>query len=76
MGARPLLRKRYVARGSLYLGVNGVGTDINPLAVYLANAKVLALSVPAESLELASKQALAAVGRQDAQTRGSTGCPP
>ena len=46
-----------------HLGVNGVGTDINPLAVYLANAKVLALSVPAESLELASKQALAAVGK-------------
>lgn len=46
-----------------HLGVNGIGTDINPLAVYLANAKVLALSVPAKSLDHSSKQALAAVGK-------------
>lgn len=44
-----------------HIGVNGVGTDINPLAVYLANAKVLALSVPAKQLEQASTQALAAI---------------
>lgn len=44
-----------------HLGVNGIGTDINPLAVYLANAKVLALSVPANQLEQASKQALASI---------------
>lgn len=46
-----------------HLGVTGVGTDINPLAVYLANAKVLALSVPAKGLERTSKHALAAVGK-------------
>lgn len=46
-----------------HLGVNSIGTDINPLAVYLANAKVLALSVPAKMLEQASKQALAAIGK-------------
>lgn len=46
-----------------HLGVNGIGTDINPLAVYLANAKILALAVPAMQLEKASKQALAALGK-------------
>ncbi len=46
-----------------HLGVNGLGTDINPLAVYLANAKVLALSVPAKDIEQSSKQALAAVSK-------------
>lgn len=46
-----------------HLGINGFGTDINPLAVYLANAKVLALSVPARQLEQASKQALAAIDK-------------
>ncbi|MCC9596428.1 TRM11 family methyltransferase [Rubrivivax sp. JA1055] len=46
-----------------HLGVNGVGTDINPLAVYLANAKVLALSVAAKDIERASKQALASIGK-------------
>jgi len=46
-----------------HLGINGIGTDINPLAVYIANAKVLALSVPAKQLEKASKQALAAIAK-------------
>jgi site-specific DNA-methyltransferase (cytosine-N4-specific) len=33
-----------------HLGINAVGTDINPLAVFLANAKIAALSVPATGL--------------------------
>lgn len=33
-----------------HLGINSVGTDINPLAVYLANAKLKSLGIPAENL--------------------------
>lgn len=33
-----------------HLGINALGTDINPLAVFLANAKLLALQVPASVL--------------------------
>lgn len=33
-----------------HLGINAVGADINPLAVFLANAKITALSVPAAEL--------------------------
>ena len=34
----------------VHLGMNAVGTDINPLAVFIANAKLTAISVPAEAL--------------------------
>lgn len=44
-----------------HLGINAVGTDINPLAVFLANAKVQALSVPAESIQIAAQQVIALV---------------
>ena len=48
---------------SAHVGVNGIGTDINPLAVYLANAKVLALSTPAHQLAHAAEQAVADLAR-------------
>lgn len=34
----------------VHLGMNAVGTDINPLAVFIANAKLAAISVPAGTL--------------------------
>ena len=34
----------------VHLGMNAVGTDINPLAVFIANAKLAAVSVSAETL--------------------------
>jgi len=33
-----------------HLGINSIGTDINPLAVFLANAKLQSLSIPAARL--------------------------
>ncbi|PKP69498.1 MAG: RNA methylase [Alphaproteobacteria bacterium HGW-Alphaproteobacteria-4] len=38
-----------------HLGIDAVGTDINPLAVYLSNAKLCALSAPIEALKEAQK---------------------
>ena len=37
-----------------HLGAEGVGTDLNPLAAFLANAKLAALSTPAATLRKAS----------------------
>ncbi len=34
----------------VHLGMNAVGTDINPLAIFIANAKLAAISVPAGAL--------------------------
>jgi hypothetical protein len=34
----------------VHLGMKAVGTDINPLAVFIANTKLAAISVPAEAL--------------------------
>lgn len=33
-----------------HMGVKSIGTDINPLAVFLANAKIQSLGIPAEKL--------------------------
>lgn len=33
-----------------HLGIDAIGTDINPLAVFIANAKLQSLSIPAERL--------------------------
>ncbi|KGU63703.1 DNA methylase family protein [Burkholderia pseudomallei MSHR983] len=41
-----------------HLGINAFGTDINPLAVYLANAKLKALATPAELLLSAAQEAV------------------
>ena len=42
-----------------HLGIKSVGTDINPLAVFLANAKLRALGIPAEQLRREAIDALA-----------------
>lgn len=41
-----------------HLGIRAAGTDINPLAVFLANAKLQALSVPAEHLRTVAEEIL------------------
>jgi hypothetical protein len=48
-----------------HLGASGYGTDINPLAVYIANAKLSALTTPAATL----KSVLRKVERRLKQTR-------
>jgi len=40
-------------------GIRAVGTDLNPLAVFIANAKLKALNTPADTLEDALEQLLA-----------------
>lgn len=34
----------------VHMGMNAVGTDINPLAIFIANAKLIAISMPAGAL--------------------------
>lgn len=34
----------------VHLGMNAIGTDINPLAVFIANAKLAAITIPAAAL--------------------------
>lgn len=47
-----------------HLGINVTGTDINPLAVFLANAKIASLSIPASQLvKVAEKIAAELKGR-------------
>ncbi|SEP42527.1 DNA methyltransferase [Nitrosovibrio sp. Nv6] len=46
-----------------HLGINSVGTDINPLAVFLATAKLKSLTIPAESLLNNAKFSLIAAKR-------------
>ena len=36
-----------------HMGIRGFGTDLNPLAIYIANAKLLALTTPAAQLRSA-----------------------
>lgn len=58
-----------------HLGINSVGTDINPLAVFLANAKLKSLSIPAESLLSDGKASLidARGSRAKPQPKGERG---
>lgn len=42
----------------VHLGMNAVGTDINPLAVFIANAKLAAMGCPAEGLRTELAKAL------------------
>ena len=44
-----------------HIGVHGFGTDLNPLAVYIANAKLLALTTPFAQLHLALRRIRAAI---------------
>lgn len=55
---------------SLQLGISAVGTDINPLAVFLSNAKLSALSAPVERLRKVHKailDRLSSLGRPSLQ---------
>jgi hypothetical protein len=49
-----------------HLGIQSVGTDINPLAVFLANAKLRSLSIPATELLSAAKKAVLKARRSKA----------
>lgn len=46
-----------------HLGIKSVGTDINPLAVFLANAKLQSLGIPADSLLENAKSSLSRARR-------------
>lgn len=46
-----------------HAGVRGVGIDINPFAVFLANAKLHALVTPVARLRVAQRRILSLVGR-------------
>lgn len=50
-----------------HLGIKAVGTDINPFAVYLANAKLQALSLRAAVIQRHAKEALAKAKRSRAR---------
>lgn len=41
-----------------HMGINCIGTDINPLAAYIANAKLLSLSIPASDIRACNKRIL------------------
>lgn len=49
-----------------HLGIRAVGTDMNPLAVYLANAKLKSLGIPAATLKRDAAAALARAKRSRA----------
>lgn len=42
----------------VHLGMNAVGTDINPLAVYIANAKLAAISLSTDEMRMATAQVI------------------
>ena len=44
-----------------HMGVTGKGADINPMAVFLANAKLTALGVPADTILISAKQSVGRV---------------
>lgn len=48
-------------------GVRGIGTDLNPLAVFIANAKLQALTTPAGEFEDALRRILRNEENEDAQ---------
>lgn len=52
-----------------HLDIKSVGTDINPLAVYLANAKLNSLGIPAENLLANADHSLATAKRSRATPR-------
>ena len=47
-----------------HLGAKGFGTDINPMAVFLSNAKLDGLALPAEQLSRALRRVLADVAKR------------
>lgn len=52
-----------------HMGMNATGTDINPLAVFLANAKLEALRTPAKILREELARVLAASGRVEFKSK-------
>ncbi len=54
-----------------HLGINAVGADLNPLAVFLANTKIKALGTPADAVLTAAGDALRAVRRFRRRSIGS-----
>ena len=53
-----------------HLGIRAIGTDINPLAVFLANTKLQSLAIPADDLLADANDALARAKRSRALPRG------
>lgn len=51
-----------------HMGMNAIGTDINPLAVFIANSKLDALRVPAATLRRELDAAIRRYHRADAST--------
>jgi site-specific DNA-methyltransferase (cytosine-N4-specific) len=51
-----------------HMGANGFGTDLNPLAVYIANAKLQALAAPYERLEEIQKRISSRIKKQRSWT--------
>ena len=52
-----------------HLGINSIGTDINPLAVFLANAKLQSLGIPAHRLLADATSSLARARRARAKLK-------
>ncbi len=52
-----------------HIGIKSIGIDINPLAVYLANAKLYSLGIPAENLLADACQSLAVARRSRARPK-------
>jgi site-specific DNA-methyltransferase (cytosine-N4-specific) len=48
-----------------HLGLSGCGTDLNPLAVYIANAKLKALVTPANELQAALHRLASTINRTE-----------
>ena len=53
-----------------HMGIRGFGTDLNPLAVYIANAKLLALTTPAARL----RSVLSKIADKVGSTQNRTVC--
>lgn len=51
-----------------HMGIQGFGTDLNPFAVYIANAKLLALTTPAAQLCSALNKIADKLGSADSRT--------
>ena len=50
----------------VHMGISSVGTDINPMAVFLANAKLKSLGIPAENLLASAIQSISVAKRSRA----------
>ena len=55
---------------SAHLGSEAVGTDLNPLAVFVTNAKIVALSTPVEQLEFDLNSIVSAISMNKLSSLG------